>query len=207
MRCERNTILNLLTNEMLAISRVKALQVSAAALAIVGFSFAFLEDAAKADQAAVLECIKGYTDIGISPDAALSECNKKSLSGCVQGLLGKKFEAVAIKRGTADGGVYSGYLIDLGNEQSRWMEGKQWKEQGCKAYTKGPYRRQSDKNSSFWNTERSYEWFRQGWCGRPKITLQQPYSVEEAKLRCELGVTELPTGVEAPAFMQPFESE
>lgn len=175
------------------------------ALLMLAFSSAFISDSAKADQAAVIDCIKGYTEIGISPDAALSECNKKSLSACVQGLLGKKFEAVAIRQGTADGGNYSGYLIDLGNEQSRWMEGKQWKEQGCKAYTKGPYRRQSDKHTSFWSAERSYEWFRQGWCARAKITLQQPYSVEEAKLRCELGVIELPTGTEKPAFNQSFQ--
>lgn len=184
--------------------KAKVVRITATTISIIGFASVLLDNTAKADQAAVRECIKGYIQLGISPDAALSECNKKSLSGCVQGLLGKKFEAVAIKKGSADGGVYSGYLIDLGNEQSRWMEGKQWKEQGCKAYTKGPYRRQSDKNSSFWSSERSYEWFRQGWCGRPKITLQQPYSLEEAKLRCELGVTDLPSGVDAPAFKQPL---
>lgn len=159
---------------------------------LIGFASTFLLDIAKADQANTIQCIQSYTDLGISPDAALSECNKKNLSGCVQTLLGKKFEAVAIKRGSADGGKYSGYLIDLGNNQSRWMEGKQWKEIGCKAYSKGPYRRQSDKNTSFWQQERSYEWFRQGWCGASKITLQQPYSVEEAKMRCELGVSNLP---------------
>lgn len=185
----------------------KGLKIGAAAFAIAGFSGTFVVDATRADQASTRECIKSYIELGISPDAALAECNKKSLSGCVQSLLGKKFEAVAIKKGSADGGKYTGYLIDLGNDQSRWMEGKQWKEQGCKAYSKGPYRRQSDKNTSFWSAERSYEWFRQGWCGRPKITLQQPYSLEEAKLRCELGVTNLPVGVEAPSFKQPLETD
>ena len=192
---------------MSSLIKTKAIQITFTTLAVAGFSGAFFDGVVKADQVAIRDCIKDYIELGISPDAALKECNKKSLSGCVQDLLGKKFEAVAIKRGSADDGAYSGYLIDLGNDQSRWMEGKQWKELGCKAYSKGPYRRQSDKNTSFWRSERSYEWFRQGWCGRSKITLQQPYSLEEAKLRCELGVTEMPAGVEVPVFKQPSKTE
>lgn len=185
----------------------KALKISATTFVIAGFTSTFTISVAEADQASMRQCIKGYIELGISPDAALSECNKKSLSGCVQSLLGKKFQAFAIKKGSADGGKYTGYLVDLGNDQSRWMEGKQWKEKGCKAYSKGPYRRQSDKNNSFWSTERSYEWFRQGWCGRPRISLEQPYSLEEAKLRCELGVTNLPSGFEAPSFKETLEKD
>lgn len=60
---------------------------------------------------------------------------------------------------------------------------------GCSAYTQGPYKRQSDQISTFWSTQRSYEWFRQGWCQESVITLEQPYSLEEAKLRCEIGLT------------------
>lgn len=170
---------------------------------LTSFSVAFASDVAKADQSSMLDCIRSFTQIGVSADAAMSECNKKSLAGCVQQLLGKKFEAVAIKQGSSEDGEYSGYLIDLGNDKSRWMEGKQWKEQGCMAYTKGPYHRQSDRNVTFWSSQRSYEWFRQGWCGRPLITLEQPYSVEEAKVRCELGVSSMPTILDKGNIKQP----
>ena len=35
----------------------------------------------------------------------------------------------------------------------------------------------------------SYEWFRQGWRNGDSIQLKQLYTLEEAKLRCELGYT------------------
>ena len=76
----------------------------------------------------------------------------------------------------------------MGNIESHWLEGKQWREKECAAFTQGPYKRQSDKNTTFWSSERSYEWFRQGWCQKSSIELEQPYSIEEAKLRCELGI-------------------
>lgn len=156
---------------------------------------AFLASASavQADQQQVFACIKQYTALGISADAALAQCQKDSVVGCVQRLLQSKFVASAIKFVPGDDLTAKinerGYLIDIGNTESRWLEGKQWKEKGCAAFTQGPYKRQSDKNTTFWNTERSYEWFRQGWCQTSTITLEQPYSLEEAKLRCELGIT------------------
>lgn len=182
---------------------MKNLEAAVFASVLASFSVTFASDVAKADQSAMIDCIKNFTQIGVSADAAMSECNKKSLAGCVQKLLGKKFEAVAIKQGSSGEAEYSGYLIDLGNDKSRWMEGKQWKDQGCMAYAKGPYHRQSDRNVTFWSSQRSYEWFRQGWCGRSSITLEQPYSVEEAKLRCELGVSIMPSVVDKSSIKQP----
>jgi hypothetical protein len=156
--------------------------------------------AARADQQQVFSCINKYKDLGVSADAALSQCQKDSVVGCVQGLLQAKFVAGSIKLAPGDdtSGRSSerGYLIDIGNTESRWLEGKQWKEKGCAAHTKGPYKRQSDKITTFWSTERSYEWFRQGWCPTSTIELEQPYSLEEAKLRCELGIT--PSAPQAP---------
>ena len=128
-------------------------------------------------------CIQEYKGLGISPDNALKECNKKTLAECVQRLLKGKFTASSIKEGP------QGYLIDLGSDENRWMEGPQWKELGCAAYSDGPYKRQSDLISTFWSSARSYEWFRQGWCSTPVLTLEQPVSMEEAKLKCELGMT------------------
>ena len=128
-------------------------------------------------------CINEYKSLGISADNALKECNKKSLAECVQRLLQGKFTAGSIKEGP------KGYLVDLGSEENRWLEGPQWAELGCSAFSDGPYKRQSDQVNTFWSTSRSYEWFRQGWCATPTLTLEQPVSVEEAKLKCELGMT------------------
>lgn len=156
----------------------------------------YVSDIARADQASLMACIKQYAAIGISPDAALGECKKTSLATCMQELLGKKYEAVAIKY-VAPGTPLAkesetGFLIDLGNTESRWLEGNQWKEKECFAFTQGPYKRQSDRNVTFWSSQRSYEWFRQGYCKTDKITLEQPYSMEEAKLRCEVGIVQAP---------------
>jgi hypothetical protein len=152
-----------------------------------------LQTSARADQQQLFACIKEYTTIGVSADAALAQCQKSSVVGCVQKLLQTKFVATAIQFGNGNQGTAKvderGYLIDLGNTESRWLEGKQWKAKGCAAFTQGPYKRQSDKNTTFWNTERSFEWFRQGWCPTSTIELEQPYSLEEAKLRCDLGIT------------------
>ncbi len=148
--------------------------------------------AARADEQQVFACIKQYTAMGISADAALAQCQKTSMVGCVQKLLQSKFVASSIKFVSGDDPTAKpterGYLIDIGNTESRWLEGKQWQGKGCAAFTQGPYKRQSDKNTTFWSSERSYEWFRQGWCKKSSIELEQPYSLEEAKLRCELGI-------------------
>ena len=131
--------------------------------------------AARADEQQLFACIKQYTALGISADAALAQCQKTSVVGCVQKLLQSKFVASSIKFISGDDPTAKpterGYLIDIGNTESRWLEGKQWQAKGCAAFTKGPYKRQSDKNSTFWNTERSYEWFRQGWCPNSSIEL------------------------------------
>ena len=148
--------------------------------------------AVRADEQQLFACIKKYTTLGISADAALAQCQKTSVVGCVQKLLQSKFTASSIKFVAGDDPTAKpterGHLIDIGNTESRWLEGKQWLTKGCAAYTQGPYKRQSDKNSTCWNTERSFEWFRQGWCPNSSIELEQPYSLEEAKLRCELGI-------------------
>jgi hypothetical protein len=160
--------------------------------------------AARADEQQVFACIKQYTAIGISADAALAQCQKTSVVGCVQMLIQSKFVASSIKFVSGEDPTTKpterGYLIDIGNTESRWLEGKQWQAKGCAAFTQGPYKRQSDKNTTFWNTERSYEWFRQGWCQKSSIELEQPYSLEEAKLRCELGIfNPTPAASVAPA--------
>ena len=152
-------------------------------LIITFLSLSFMGNIGHAQDAALAKCMKTYLDLKVSPDMALSECRKMSMIDCVKSLAGTPYVAFSIKE--EDGK----FLVDVGNETSRWMEGKTWDQISCSAFQKGPYRRQSDKYAGmFGSGERSYEWFRQAWCTKSQVQLEQPYSLEEAKLRCELGV-------------------
>ena len=83
-----------------------------------------LNGLAKAEEAALFQCIKQYKSLGISPDAALAECNKKTVAECIKQLLGQKYVVTALEKGPR------GYLIDLGNNEDRWLEGGPWKRLG-----------------------------------------------------------------------------
>jgi len=143
---------------------------------------AMLCGAVQADQASVIQCIKRYKEVGISADAAFAECNKETLLGCVKNLLGKNYVARSIEKRP------NGYLIDLGNDQSRWLEGGGWERKGCKAFTKGPNRAEvADPGKGLLRVGKyNYTWFRQGTCPSNELELSQPYGIEDAKLQCEL---------------------
>jgi len=152
-------------------------------VAIVSFiSLPLGQTAVKAQETAILKCIKEYKNLGISSDAALAQCQKNNLVECVQRLNTQKYVAKSVSESNGR------YLIDLGNSDTRWLEGKGWRDKGCTAHTEGPYKRQSDQNQTFWQKQRSYEWFRQGLCSQSQIELEQNYSVDEAKTLCELGL-------------------
>ena len=145
---------------------------------------------AKAEEDSLIACISRYTALGLSADLAYGECKKNTLTECVKGLMAGKYVASSIKQTPVDkNNRESGYLIDLGNTDSRWLEGAQWSEKGCYANTTGPYKREEAPKKGVFGKRRSYQWFRQGWCINSSIELEQPYALEEAKLRCELGAT------------------
>ncbi|MDM3850378.1 MAG: hypothetical protein PT119_10430 [Aphanizomenon gracile PMC627.10] len=139
------------------------------------------ETLVQAQDAAVLQCVQQYTNLGVSPDTALAQCQKSNLAECVQRLISKKYVAKSVSQ------TNGRYLVDLGDSDTRWLEGKSWRDKGCSAHTEGQYKRQSDNRREF-GGRRSYEWFRQGWCSQPQIELEQNYSVDEAKTLCELGL-------------------
>ena len=143
--------------------------------------------AVHADEAALIGCIKKYKSLGISADAALLECNKGTLLGCVKDLLGKNYVARSIEK------LPQGYLIDLGNDQSRWLEGLGWEKERCKAYTKGPNRAEvADEGRGLLRWGKfNYTWFRQGICPSKQLELSQPYGIEDAKLQCELNTLQV----------------
>lgn len=149
---------------------------------VVFFSATLTSAAVQAQDASRIECISKYTQLGISPDAALAECRQIGIGDCIKNLLQKKVVVNAISKDQKQG-----YLIDLGDNESRWLEGPSWKEKGCLANTNGPYKRQSDEHQGFFTSQRSFEWFRQGWCSQQQIVLEQNYSPEEAKILCEAG--------------------
>jgi len=134
--------------------------------------------AAKADQEVLIQCINKYKGIGLSADLAYSECKKNTLGECIKGLAGKNFVARSTEKKT------EGYLIDLGNSDSRWLEGGAWKELGCTPYGDGPKRRQ--QNMTSWGFDSVNTWFRQGICSSETVQLKQPYAIEEAKTLCEI---------------------
>lgn len=140
-----------------------------------------------AQETAIMQCIQQYAQMGISPDAALSECNKQSLKDCIKQLTGQKKVIKA-----SDTKKKGDFLVDLGDNEYDWWEGNGWRDKGCEPNTTGPYRRQTDdfrQEGGFWKfgKGRSFEWFRQGWCQKDHVVLDENYSVEEAKLRCEVG--------------------
>lgn len=145
---------------------------SFAALSLVSVS-------AKADQAALLSCIDKFKSIGLSADLAYAECKKSSLGNCIKSLVGKNFVAKAVEKRP------EGYLIDLGNSDSRWLEGGGWRELGCHPFADGPKRRQQTITS--WGFDSVNQWFRQGICKTDSVELKQAYSPEDAKLACEIG--------------------
>ena len=165
-----------------------------------------LGGAVQADSVALIGCMNKYKALGVTPDAALAECSKYSLGECISFLAARNYVAHAVRdalyvnreSGRSAGQRANGYLIDLGNDNDRWMEGKGWEDLGCVAHTDGPYKRQSDRRNEtklllpigfgaagVGYGGRSYEWFRQGWCGTDSIKLSQRYGYYDAKLICE----------------------
>jgi len=148
---------------------------------VLGSSFPVLTVVApslvSAQSAAVIACTKMMiTTLGVSPDTAFNECNKKTLVECIKMVSESNFLATSIRK---EGG---GNLVDLGSNSTRWLEGGAWKAQGCDPYIPGPQR--ITQTVSSWNTNK-HQWFRQAVCPQDFVELDQPYGVSEAKLLCE----------------------
>lgn len=148
-------------------------------LVVFGFGIcSLLSGSAKADQEALMVCINKFKSVGLSADLAYTECKQNTLGECIKKLIKRNFIAKSIETKS------KGYLIDLGNDDSRWLEGGAWKTLGCTPYTEGPKRRQ--QSMTVWGFDSVNTWFRQGICSKDSVELNQPYSAEEAKTVCEL---------------------
>ena len=134
-------------------------------------------DIAQAQSASVLACVKTMQDeFKVSGDVAFSECNKKALIDCIKMIADRNYVAESIRR---EG---SGYLIDLGGDDARWLEGGAWKSLGCEPHIPGPQR--ITQTVSSWNTNK-HQWFRQGVCKTDFVELDQPIGKPLAKFYCE----------------------
>jgi len=134
---------------------------------------------AKAQDAAVLACVKDLqTKLKLSPDVAFTECKQKSLADCIKLISDRNYVGEAIRQEGA------GNLIDLGSNESRWLEGGAWKSLGCMPYISGPQR--ITQTMSAWNYNK-HQWFRQAVCPQAFVELDQPIGIADAKLMCDSG--------------------
>ena len=130
-----------------------------------------------AQDAAILACVQDFQKrMGVSADIAFSECKQKSLAACIKSISDRNFVGVAIRK---EG---SGNLVDLGSNDTRWLEGGAWKALGCTPYIPGPQR--ITQTVSAWNYNK-HQWFRQAVCPQPFVELDQPIGTLEAKVMCE----------------------
>jgi hypothetical protein len=123
-------------------------------------------------------CINKLKGTGLSADLAYAECKRSTLGECKKDLAKKNFAAKSIEE------KKDGHLVDLGNDDSRWLEGGAWKNLGCLPYIEGPKKRQ--QSMMLWGFDSVSTWFPQGICTSELADLNQSYSVEEATTMCEL---------------------
>ena len=134
-------------------------------------------DYAQAQTAAVLACVKSMqAEFKVSGDTAFAECNKKTLADCIKAISDRNYVGEAIRK---EG---NGYLIDLGSNETRWIEGGAWKSLGCEPHLPGPQR--ITQTMSAWNYNK-HQWFRQAVCPQNFVELDQPIGPSDAKLMCE----------------------
>lgn len=153
----------------------------------------------EAREVTLRECVLNYTqNLGISPDKAFDECEKKSLVECVRSLVSTRVVGKAILQDNQR--TEKVYLVDLGEHTPNWLQGQNWRAKDCEPNTDGPSVKEINYFSSglqgpYFRRTNYYsygsstlEWFRQGWCATPEITLDINYSVQESETLCELGI-------------------
>lgn len=162
---------------------------SRAAAALIGvscLSLALLQYA-KAEEARLKVCMNSIQkELGVSPDTAYIECSKRTVADCIKSMAGQKFVAMSVGR------KGSLYIVDAGNDYTRWMEGGGWRAKGCEPYGEGPRRDSYFVNG--WGTQKR-TLFRQGSCPSEALQLDQVNTIHEAEVLCQHGtVNQSPGG-------------
>jgi hypothetical protein len=134
-------------------------------------------DYTKAEEGRLKTCIESLQkELGISADTAYTECSKRSFADCIKEMTSKKFVAHTVGR------KGNGYIVDAGNDFTRWMEGWGWRAKGCEPHGEGP-RRDSYYYNIWGDQKRTL--FRQGTCPSESLELDQINSLQEAEVLCK----------------------
>lgn len=137
---------------------------------------------AEAQSALLKACmVETQKEYGVSADIAFTECSKKSIVDCIQEMTGKKFVARSVGR------KRELYIVDAGNDFTRWMEGGGWRDKGCEPHGEGP-RRDGYYQNAWGKQKRSF--FRQGACPSDSLEMEQVNTIQEAELLCKHGTVE-----------------
>jgi len=115
-------------------------------------------------------------EMGVSPDIAYTECSKRSFSDCIKETSGKKFVAQYV------GKKEDKFIVDAGNDFTRWMEGWGWRAKKCEPHGEGP--RRDEKYTNFWGVQKR-TLYRQGACQTETVELDQINSLQEAEVICK----------------------
>lgn len=115
-------------------------------------------------------------ELGVSADTAYTECSKRAFADCIKEMAGKKYIALAVSQKDTR------YVVDVGNDYTRWMEGSGWRSKGCEPHGEGPRRDSYYMNA--WGTQKR-TLFRQGACPSASLELDQINSLQEAEVLCK----------------------
>ena len=142
-----------------------------------------LHQYAKAEETQLKSCMVSLqSELGVSPDIAYKECSKRSIADCIKQMTGAKFVALSVGR------KRDLYIVDAGNDYTRWMEGWGWRAKDCEPHGEGP--RRDSYYMNFWGTQKR-TLFRQGACKSEKLELDQVNSIQEAETLCNSGTITL----------------
>ena len=141
------------------------------------FGSLLLSDLSSAKELELKTCMASVqNELGVNADIAYSECSKRTFAECIKNMTGNKF----IARSVAEKG--DRFIVDLGNDYGRWMEGHGWRAKGCEPYGEGPARHGYYANG--WGTQKR-SFFRQGNCKSPSVKLDQINTIHEAEILCK----------------------
>lgn len=132
---------------------------------------------AKAEEGRLKTCIESLQkELGVSADTAYTECSKRTFADCIKEMAGKKYVALSVSQKDTR------YVVDAGNDYTRWMEGSGWRTKGCEPHGEGPRRDSYYMNA--WGTQKR-TLFRQGACPSASLELDQINSLQEAEVLCK----------------------
>jgi hypothetical protein len=132
---------------------------------------------AKGEEGQLKSCIVTLQkELSVSADIAYAECSRRTFADCIKETAGKKYVALAVGQKDVR------YIVDAGNDYTRWMEGSGWRAKGCEPHGEGPRRDSTYENG--WGIQKR-TFFRQGACPSGSLELDQVNSLQETEVLCK----------------------